>query len=246
MKAFTMKAMKGMKKAEAKAQSKAFTTEYTETTEKGKRGKRQGQKRKAGNHGEHGGHGEIKINKHPECGTGFSGGGRTLKKLNIGSGGKPLDHYINVDVNPKAPRVDVVHNLDHYPWPFEDDSIDEIVMMQCLEHLIDRNRAMKEVHRILKKEGMAKITVPHFTWQLAYADPTHRHFFSYETFFYYAREAGYFDFIFSSCKVRIVFGKRLSIWNYLLEPIFNRFPTAYEQSPLRMFPALSIEAILTK
>lgn len=149
-------------------------------------------------------------------------------------------------MNPKAPRVDIVHDLNDYPWPFETDSVDEIVMDHVLEHLVDRNRAIKESHRILKLGGVAKITVPHFTWQYAFMDPTHRHFFAYGTFFYYARDCGYFDFQFSSCKARLVFGKRRSVWNILLEPIFNRVPDAYEQSPLRIFPALHIEAVLTK
>ena len=107
--------------------------------------------------------------------------GKVLK-LNLGSGGRPKEGYINVDVNPKAPGVDVIHDLNIYPWPFEDNSIDEVLMEQCLEHLIDRNRAMKEIHRILKKGGVAKISVPHFTWQYAYADPTHKHVFTERTF----------------------------------------------------------------
>ena len=169
-----------------------------------------------------------------------------MLKLNLGSGGRPLEGYVNVDVNSRAPRVDIVHDLNDYPWPFEGDSVDEIIMDQALEHLMDRNRAMKEMHRILKRGGTAKLVVPHFTWQYAFMDPTHRHFFAYGTFSYYARDCGYFDFQFSACQVRLVFGKRLSFWNRLLEPLFNRFPNAYEQSPLRMFPALHVEAILTK
>jgi SAM-dependent methyltransferase len=170
----------------------------------------------------------------------------TIIKINLGSGGRPLDGYVNVDINPDSPGVNVVHDLDQYPWPFESDSIDEVVMFHCLEHLIDHNRGMREVHRILKNGGIAKISVPHFTWQYAYGDPTHKHFFGYLTFFYYARDCGYFDFKFSSCKVRLIFGKRLSIWNIILEPIFNLMPNVYEQSPLRIFPALHVEATLTK
>ena len=166
--------------------------------------------------------------------------------LNLGSGGEPREGYLNVDKNPRAPQVDVVHDLDQYPWPFEDEAIDEVLMSHCLEHLVDHNRAMAEIYRILKKGCIAKITVPHFTWQYAFHDPTHRHFFGYNTFFYYARDCGYFDFKFSSCKARIVFGKRYSVWNIVLEPIFNRFPNAYEQSPLRVFPALTVEAELIK
>ena len=167
-------------------------------------------------------------------------------KLNLGSGGLPLQGYVNVDVNPRAPGVNVVHDLNEYPWPFASDSVAEIGMHHCLEHLMDRNQAIREIYRILRPGGKALIVVPHFTWQIAYADPTHRHFFAYQTFFYYARDCGYFDFQFSSCRVHLVFGKRISLWNYLLEPLANRFPTVYEQSPLRVFPALWIEATLVK
>lgn len=169
-----------------------------------------------------------------------------MAKLNLGSGGSPLEGYVNVDVCASLPGVNVMCDLNKRPWPFDDASADEIVMSQCLEHLEDHNAAMREIHRILKPGGTALIAVPHFTWQLAYADPTHRHFFAYHTFFYYAGKGHYFDFRFSSCKVRIQFGKRLSWWNYLIEPFANLFPTVYEQSPLRVFPALIIEARLIK
>jgi SAM-dependent methyltransferase len=167
-------------------------------------------------------------------------------KINLGSGGRPLKSYINVDRDPRAPGVDKVWDLDEYPWPFDDSSADEVLMDQCLEHLVDHNRAMKEVHRILKPGGEARISVPHFTWQFAYHDPTHKHFYGYNTFFYYARDCGYFDFRFSACRARIVFGKRLSVWNVLLEPLFNLMPNVYEQSPLRIFPALTVDAVLVK
>ncbi len=169
-----------------------------------------------------------------------------MKRVNLGSGGRAFQDYINVDISPDAPNVDIVHDLNIMPWPFEDESVDEILMSQCLEHLNDHNAAMREIYRILKPGCRAMITVPHFTWQLAYADPTHKHFFAYPTFFYYAGKGTYFDFQFRSCHVHIEFGKRLSIWNYIIEPIANRFPTVYEQSPLRVFPALSIRATLVK
>ena len=156
-----------------------------------------------------------------------------MKKLNLGSGGRPIDGYINVDISPKAPKVEIVHDLDEMPWPFEGESIDEVLMAHCLEHLKDHNLAMREIHRILKPGGHAIISVPHFTWQLAYGDPTHKHFFAYPSFYYYVNKGNYFDFKFSSCKVKIYFGKRLSIWNFIslvqnLVGVFNiyifRFP----------------------
>ena len=167
-------------------------------------------------------------------------------RLNLGSGGRPLPGFANADKNRRAPNVDIVCDLDCYPWPFGDESVDEIAMSHCLEHLTDRNRAVREIHRILVPGGRALIEVPHFTAQLAFQDPTHRHFFGYHTFAYYAHDCGYFDFRFSRCSAKIEFGKRISLWNRLLEPFCNRFPDAYEQSPLRAFPALCVHVELTK
>lgn len=164
----------------------------------------------------------------------------------LGSGDRPIEGYVNLDLNPHAPIVDVVHDLDRFPWPFESNSADHIVMEHCLEHVTDHCRAMKELHRILKPGGTVRIEVPHFTWQLAYADPTHKHLYAYTTFTYFANDCGYFDFQFSSCRTRILFGKRLSVWNHVLEPLFNLIPNIWEQSPLRAFPAIGLEAILTK
>ena len=156
-----------------------------------------------------------------------------------------MEGYVNVDMF-DHPDVNIVYDLNIMPWPFEDDSIEEVFMAQCLEHLVDHNAAMKEIHRIFKPGGLARISVPHFTWQLAYADPTHRHFFAYPTFFYYAGRGAYFDFEFSSCEVEIRFGKNLSLWNYVVEPLANFFPAVYEQSPFRIFPALTLHARLVK
>jgi SAM-dependent methyltransferase len=169
-----------------------------------------------------------------------------MRKINLGSGGRPLKGYINIDISASAPQVDLLHDLNELPWPIKSESVDEIVMSHCIEHLEDHNAAMREIYRVLKHGGSATISVPHFTWQLAYADPTHKHFFAHPTFFYYAGRGGYFDFQFASCEVKIVFGKRLSVWNYFIEPIANYFPTLYEQSPLRVFPALSLVAVLKK
>ena len=168
-------------------------------------------------------------------------------RICLGSGDRPIEGHVNVDARDDAQGVDVVHDLNAYPWPFESNCADHIVMEHCLEHLDDHCRAMQEIHRILKPGGTARIVVPHFTWQFAWADPTHKHFYAYSTFSrYFAADAGYFDFQFTSCRTRIVFGKTLSVWNYVLSPLFNLFPNVWEQSPLRMFPAVEIQAVLTK
>ena len=51
-------------------------------------------------------------------------------KLNLGSGGKPFQDYINVDINHTAPGVNIIHDLNDYPWPFKTESVDGVIMSQ--------------------------------------------------------------------------------------------------------------------
>ncbi len=171
-----------------------------------------------------------------------------MKKLNIGCGNDVKEGYINLD-NKKLKGIDVVHDLNKTPYPFSSGTFDEIYASHVLEHLEDLSKVMKELHRIIKKGGCLIIRVPHFTNSGAFADPTHRHFFGFRTFDYFLEDSEmsyYFDFHFERIKKKLIFGKRFSIWNWILEPLFNLFPAVYEDSFLRVFPALEIKAILYK
>jgi predicted SAM-dependent methyltransferase len=57
-------------------------------------------------------------------------------KLNLGCGLKRIEGFTGVDII-KTPAVDVVHNLDVFPYPFADNSAEEIIMDNVLEHLDD-------------------------------------------------------------------------------------------------------------
>jgi len=84
-----------------------------------------------------------------------------IKKLNIGSHNKKLKGYINVDAL-DLPNVDVVCDLTKTPWKFDDNSIDEIVAVEFLEHLSFKytSKVLYECFRILKKGGKLHIQVP--------------------------------------------------------------------------------------
>lgn len=84
-----------------------------------------------------------------------------MTKLNLGSHNKKVEGFINVDVLPLE-NVDVVWNLTEFPYPWEADSVDEILMMECLEHISFRktDEVLRECHRILKDGGVINIQVP--------------------------------------------------------------------------------------
>ena len=97
-------------------------------------------------------------------------------KLNLGSGSKILKGYVNVDkfqyYNP-----DVVHDLEKFPYPFEDNSVDEILLSHVLEHIGQNpdvfNNIIKELYRICKNNSIVDIRVPHPRHDDFISDPTH-------------------------------------------------------------------------
>ena len=46
--------------------------------------------------------------------------------------------------------------------PFEDNSMDLITMLDVLEHIPDSDTALKELHRVVKQDGVCLLTVPAF------------------------------------------------------------------------------------
>lgn len=88
-------------------------------------------------------------------------------KLNIGSGSDYREGYINLDFsnissNGNPIKVDVVHNFLKAPLPFEDNSIDEIIFRETLEHLnrVNGLRVLKDIYRVMKPGAKLDLTVP--------------------------------------------------------------------------------------
>jgi len=82
-------------------------------------------------------------------------------KINLGSGNKRIKGYINIDKF-DSEFVDVVHDLEKTPYPFKDNSIDEIRSVNIFEHLNNIDVVMNECHRILKEGGILLVKVPYF------------------------------------------------------------------------------------
>lgn len=95
------------------------------------------------------------------------------KILNLGCGKVRIPGTIGVDRVKIENYVDVVHDLDVLPYPFADDSVDEIHMYHVLEHLNAPIRKIEEIYRILKPGGLLHMRVPHFSSMGAFTDVTH-------------------------------------------------------------------------
>jgi len=104
-----------------------------------------------------------------------------LDKLNIGCGNDVRADCVNLDVI-SLPGVDVVHDLNKLPWPFEDNTFKEIFLINVLEHLQDTVRVMEELSRISKANGIVHIRVPYWNSYISYGDPTHLKTFHQNSF----------------------------------------------------------------
>mgnify|MGYP001571871310 CR=1 FL=1 len=86
-----------------------------------------------------------------------------MLKLNIGSGQRRLDGWVNCDVQSRPP--DQVPDLlfdARGRWPFEDNSADIVLLHQVYEHfhLSEGRPVLQEAHRVLAPGGRLIVTVP--------------------------------------------------------------------------------------
>jgi SAM-dependent methyltransferase len=102
-------------------------------------------------------------------------------KLNMGCGSDIKPGYVNVD-RAALPGVDVVCELDSFPWPFADGSFDVVEMINVFEHLSDPVRVVEELYRITRPDAVIHIRVPHWNSYIAWLDPTHKRGFHPRSF----------------------------------------------------------------
>jgi SAM-dependent methyltransferase len=106
-------------------------------------------------------------------------------KINFGSSGFNKPGYVNVDIRPSV-KPDVIHDLNSFPYPFKDNSVDLVEMVHVLEHLEKPFAVMRELHRILKPAGVLYIAVPHFSRGFTHSE--HEHGFDVSFPYYFNKE----------------------------------------------------------
>jgi hypothetical protein len=104
-----------------------------------------------------------------------------MVKLDIASGQNKQEGFTGIDLMPGS---DIVHDLNIYPWPIEDESVDEIVCNNYVEHVKDFISFMDEIHRIMKVGTKCTIVAPYYSSIRAWQDPTHVRAISEASFLY--------------------------------------------------------------
>jgi hypothetical protein len=97
-------------------------------------------------------------------------------KLNMGCGHNRFDGWVNVDAAP-ACEPDQIWDLEQTPWPWPDNSADQVRFIHSLEHMGADARLflsmMAELYRIAAPDCLVEIVVPHPRHDNFINDPTH-------------------------------------------------------------------------
>jgi SAM-dependent methyltransferase len=95
-------------------------------------------------------------------------------KLDVGCGRNKQPGCLGIDRFP-MPGVDIVHDLQRFPWPVPSGICSMIVMSHFWEHVEPRFRTplMEELWRIIRPDGQLFIACPYAGTWLAHAHPEH-------------------------------------------------------------------------
>lgn len=105
--------------------------------------------------------------------------------------GRPQDwtKLVTLDFNGDH-NPDVIHDLNVFPYPFEDNTFDEVHAYEVMEHLGQQGdfrrffQDFSEIWRILKPGGILCGTSPAWCSNWAWGDPGHTRVISRESFIY--------------------------------------------------------------
>jgi len=108
---------------------------------------------------------------------------RGLHVIEIGGGINPKEGCdINIDLENGNVQSDLNEGI-----PLPDNSVGVINASHIIEHLHDKHKIMKEIHRVLADGGWAFIEVPSTDGRGAFQDPTHVSYWNENCFWYYTR-----------------------------------------------------------
>jgi SAM-dependent methyltransferase len=110
--------------------------------------------------------------------------------LDLGCGANKHPMAVGMDKR-KLEGVDIVHDLEKFPYPLKDESALTIICSQFVEHLkpwltID---FFNECWRVLKTGGKMIVSTPYANSSYYWQDPTHCNGFTEKTFQYFDPES---------------------------------------------------------
>lgn len=164
-----------------------------------------------------------------------------MKILDIGCGnnkykGNEEDIVIGMD-RAKLINVDVIHDMEKFPYPFEADTFDKVVMQHTLEHVTKENRTniriIEEIYRLLHIGGILEVEVPIGQW--FHYDPTHKNYVGHWYWSYFS--IGFPLNFYSIARFKLVNAKIVGVhgingidtFTFLFDWLYQRNPGGLER-----------------
>jgi len=123
--------------------------------------------------------------------------------IEFGCGNSKHPDAIGVDSNPRT-QADIIHNMDMFPYPFEDDYADRIICHNVLEHVDDFIRVMEEIWRIGKPGCHIELSGPFMSSVNYFSDPTHRRAFTSRSFDYFIKDTDASRYAYSESEFEMI------------------------------------------
>ena len=128
--------------------------------------------------------------------------------------------YFPIDLNPVSRQT----KMDIQKMIFPSDSIDTFICSHVLEHVPDDNKAIKEISRILKKDGTALLLIP-----INGREHTTEFLTPNEKDFDHMRDYGYIDFM-DKLKLYFTSVKRILPQDILNKELIETYSLSYEMN----------------
>ena len=137
-------------------------------------------------------------------------------------------------------NVDIVHNLEVFPYPLPSGWFEEIYLSNVIEHISNIVGLMEELHRVAADGADIYISTPHFSSLYSYEDPTHVRHLSYDSMDYFSIETKHANFYtdkkFRIIEKRIDFGRSMPL-SWVAKGIAMLSRRFYEKHFCFIFPA---------
>jgi predicted O-methyltransferase YrrM len=114
--------------------------------------------------------------------------------LDVGCRDRKQANFIGIDSR-NHPGVDIVHDLEKFPYPIESDSCHTIKCAHVIEHIKPWNVIpfMDEMWRMLMVGGQMAISAPYARSQGYMADPTHCTMITEKTWMYFDQDSPIYE-----------------------------------------------------
>lgn len=161
-----------------------------------------------------------------------------MKTLNLGCGKRIIPGAINLDKH-KFPGVDILHDLDKFPYPFKDNQFDEIYCFNILPFVEDFIKTMEEIYRIAKDGAIIKILDVPSPSPFSFQNPLVVTRLAFNTFEYYKKDKGTENYLFKphlrTLKRKYIFSENKYLsW---ISPIINLSLKFYTRFLFNIFPS---------